>query len=94
MGEVSNDDGILAALGKRLVEQRLPRLEFLKERLGQGEVLTDEDITFLKQAFDDAHTNKALIERHAELQATSGRIMHLYKEIMDKALENEKKSQS
>ena len=94
MSEVSNDHGILAALSQRFIEQRLPKLERLKERLDQGEVLTDDDITFLKQVLDDAHTNKALIERHPELQATSGRIMHLYKEIMDKALENENNNQS
>ena len=94
MNKPSDDTSILTVLATRLVEQRLPRLELLKARLDQGEALTDHDIRFLKEALEDAQGNKALIGRHPELQELAGRLVHLYKEIMDKAVENEKKSAS
>lgn len=94
MSEASNNSGILAALIQRFMEQRGPRLERLNERLDKGEILTEQDITFLKEVMNDAHTNKALIDGNEELQAVVARIMHVYKVIMDKAVENEKKSQS
>lgn len=90
MSEPSKDTGILTVLAERLVKQRLPRLELLKARVDKGETLTDYDIRFLKEALGDAQGNRALIERHPELQELAGRLLHLYKEIMDKAVENEK----
>ncbi|MEI8363809.1 MAG: hypothetical protein WCG35_11415 [Betaproteobacteria bacterium] len=89
MNQQVNDKGILTVLAKRLVEQRLPRLERLKEQLDRGEVLTDYDLTFMKQVLEDAQANQALVDRHPEVQKIVGQIIHLYKEIMDKAFENE-----
>jgi hypothetical protein len=42
--------------------------------------------------FHDTQAIQALIERHPEHQAFVAKLMHLYKEISDKALENEKKA--
>ena len=94
MSEPSDDTGIITVLAERLVEQRLPKLEFLKAQLDRGEVLTDNDINFLKQVLADAQGNKALIERNPEVQGIAGQVLHLYKEIMDKAVENEKNRES
>lgn len=94
MSEPANDSGVLAVLAERLVEQRLPRLELLKAKLDRGEVLSDYDINFLTQALADAQNNMALIDRHPELQALAAKVLHLYKEIMDKAVENENNRQS
>ena len=90
MSEPSEDTGIITALGERLVKQRLPKLELLKAQLDRGEPLTDYDITFLKHALADAQGNRALIDRNPDVQKIAAQVMHLYKEIMDKALENEK----
>ena len=38
----------------------------------------------------DAQKNKALVERHPKWQKVSARVVSLYKEITEKALENEK----
>jgi hypothetical protein len=94
MSEPSIDTGIITALGERLVKQRLPRLELLKAQLDRGEPLTDYDITFLQHSLADAQGNLALIERNPDIQEIAGQVARLYKEIMDKALENEKKSES
>jgi len=94
MSEASKDSGVLTVLAKRLVEQRLPKLLLLKERLDKGEVLTDSDIGFLGDALADAQGNMGLIGRNPEFQDIAGRVTRLYKEIMDKAVENEKSSGS
>jgi hypothetical protein len=89
MSEVSKDSGVLTVLAQRLVEQRLPKLLLLKERLDQGEVLTDYDLQFLEGALSDAQENMALVGRNREVQDVAARVVHLYKEIMDKAVQNE-----
>ena len=89
MSEPSKDTGIITALAERLVKQRLPKLELLKAQLDRGESLTDYDITFLKHSLADAQENRALIERNPDIQEIAAQVAHLYKEIMEKALENE-----
>ncbi len=94
MSEVSKDSGVLTVLAQRLVEQRLPKLLLLKERLDQGEVLTDYDLRFLEEALSDAQENMALVERNRDVQDIAARVIHLYKEIMDKAVQNESSGKS
>jgi hypothetical protein len=89
MTNPSTEAAILTVLGKRLVEQRLPTLMRLKDRLDEGEVLTDYDIRFLQEAFTDAQNNKALIDHNPESQEISAQVLHLYKVIMDQATANE-----
>jgi hypothetical protein len=94
MSEVSKDSGVLTVLAQRLVEQRLPKLLLLKERLDQGEVLTDYDLRFLEEALSDAQENIALVDRNRDVQDIAAQVMHLYKEIMDKAVQNETSGKS
>jgi hypothetical protein len=94
MSEVSKDSGVLTVLAQRLVEQRLPKLLLLKERLDQGEVLTDYDLQFLEGALSDAQENMALVGRNREVQDVAARVVHLYKEIMEKAVQNETSGKS
>jgi hypothetical protein len=94
VSELTNDQNILTVLATRLVEQRIPRLELLKAQLDRGTPLTDYDIGFLKEALADAQGNAMLIARHPNLQALAGQVVHLYKEIMDKAIEVESNRQS
>ena len=94
MSEPSQDAGIIAVIGERLLKQRLPRLEQINTQLDRGEALTDFDIRYLKQALEDAQGNRALIERNPDLQEIAGQVMHLYKVIMDKAVANENNQSS
>ncbi|WP_153115677.1 hypothetical protein [Rhodocyclus tenuis] len=90
MIRLSADLSILTVLNERLVEQRLPKLDYLKHRLDRGEILDDYDIWFLENALADARRNTTLVERHPEAQGIFGSLLHLYKEIMDLAVANEK----
>jgi hypothetical protein len=94
VSEPSEDQKILTVLATRLVEQRLPRLELIKAQLDRGEPLTDYDIRFLKEALADGQGNEALVARNPQVLEIASRVVHMYKEIMDKAIEVESNRQS
>jgi hypothetical protein len=91
MTDSSHDPGILLTLMERLNSQRLPRALDIKKKVDAGETLNEYDLHFLKEVFHDVETIKPLIERHPEYQQLTANIIRLYKEIIDKAMENEKK---
>lgn len=83
------DQGVIQALLERLNEQRLPRLLALKEKVDAGQPLTDEDLGFLHEVFEDADRVKPIYDRHPEYQDLVARVVHLYADITSKALEIE-----
>lgn len=89
MNETS-EEAVLETLVDRLVNIRLPRARDIKEKVDRGEVLNDLDIQFLEEIFSSANKVKPLIEKHPEYQTIAAKVIHLYSEIMEKALENEK----
>jgi hypothetical protein len=92
MNESEKELGIIYSLIERFEKQRLPRLLELKKRVDKGEVLTESDIRFMYQATLDAQRSKRLIDRHPEWHKFCAEVIHLYEEVAEKALENEKKS--
>ena len=90
MTDTSKDAGLIQVLAEQLETKRLPRALALKEKVDKGEMLEDIDIRFLEQVFQDAQSIGPMVDRHPEWQDLATKMMLLYKEIMDKALENEK----
>jgi len=90
VSDISKDTGVLAVLAKRMVEERLPKALALKERVDRGEVLNDADIAFLERVIADAKNLGPIIDKDQRARDVAGRMISLYKEIMNKALENEK----
>lgn len=90
MTDGSQDAGLIQVLVERLSNQRLPRALDLKAKVDAGEQLSNFDLQFLEEVFADAQKIRPLIERHPEYQELAARMLHLYKEILDKATENEK----
>ena len=91
MTDSSYDAGVIQALVDRLNTQRLPRALELKAKVDTGERLSERDLRFLEDVFADVRTIQPLIERHSEYQDLVARVVHLYKEITDRAKENEEK---
>jgi hypothetical protein len=87
--ENADDAGVIVTLLDRLSTQRLPRVLAIKEKVDAGGTLDDYDIDFLGQVFEDANGIKALWDRHPELHEIGGRLIHLYREITERALANE-----
>jgi hypothetical protein len=92
MTDTSHDPGVIHALVERLNTQRLPRALDLKKKVDAGETLGEHDMHFLEGVFRDTETIKPLVNRHPEYQQLVANIIKLYKEIVDKAMENEKKA--
>ena len=91
MAEISAEDGVLVVLEERLVKIRLPRALDIKEKVERGELLDQWDTAFLKKVLADVQDVLPLIEQKPDLQAIYTRLVGLYKEITEKALENEEK---
>lgn len=88
----THDAGVAQALLDRMSNQRLPRALELKEKVDAGETLSEYDLHFLEEVFADAQSIQPMVERHPEYQQLASRAIHLYKEILDKAMANEKKA--
>jgi hypothetical protein len=86
-----DETGVILALIKRFEKQRLPQLLMLKEKVSMGEVLSEADIEFIEQVTHDAQQSKPLIDKHPEWQKFCAHVIHLYEEITEQALENEKR---
>ena len=93
MSDATKDAGLIQVLAERLEKQRLPRALAMKEMVDRGELLGDQDIEFLEAVFRDTAQIKPALDAHPEWHDLVGRMMHLYREITEKALENEKKAQ-
>lgn len=92
MSDDKNDDGLIFVLMERFEKIRLPRALSLKEKVDGGAVLDEYDIAFLEEVFSDSNKIKPLLDRHPEYQELATRVLTLYGEITEKALENEKSS--
>jgi len=93
MSKYSEEIGGITIVLQRMETQRLPRALKLKDKVDSGERLSDADLAFLKEVFADTNRiDKGLIDRHPEYHSLVTRVLSLYTEITEKALENEKKA--
>lgn len=90
MKDSTYDLGVTTALLKRFEEQRLPHAMYLREKVMQGEKLSESDVAFLEDVLATAQDIQPIIDRHPEYEKLLVKAISLYKEITDKALENEK----
>ena len=89
MTEISKETGTIAVLAKRMVEERLPKALAMKARVDKGELLSDLDLAFLEDVVAGSKQNWSLLKDPRVLEV-AGRMVQLYREITEKALENEK----
>jgi hypothetical protein len=89
MSTPSKDAGIIQVLAERMANQRLPRALALKDMVDRGERLGEMDLAFLEEVFRDTTQIRSHLEAHPEWQDIAAQMIHLYKEIMDRALANE-----
>lgn len=88
---MENEDlGVISALMERFENYRLPRAMRLHEEVMAGKKLTEYDMMFLEEILTSANELTPLLDRHPEYQELATKALSLYKEITEKALENEK----
>ncbi len=84
------DKAVLAALIKRFDEQRLPRLLEIKENVDSGLKLSEHEAKFLEELFKDARENEPYLKKaDNDVKELMAKVIGLYHEITEKALENE-----
>ena len=87
------DKLVLEAILERFEKQRLPRLLDIEAKVEQGNTLDNYDIEFLEEVFSDAKENERYLQTaDDQLKALFMKVLSLYKNITQKALENEQKS--
>lgn len=83
--------GILQSIIEEFEVHRLPTLLCLKDKVDDGETISDGEMEFLCKVIDDARRTMNMTTTHPELHEFCLHVVHLYKEISEQALENEKK---
>ena len=92
MDQKEKDKGLIMVLLERFNKQRLPRALALKEKVDSGEVLDDYDHKYIKELQKDSSEVMLIIERNPEYKDLAANIINLYKEIIEKDMENRKKT--
>jgi len=90
MTDTTKDLGVAIVLLNKLTEETLPKALEIKARLDLGERLDHWDIEFLQGLFKRGEEIKPFVDQHAEYQEIYAKVVHLYKELTDQALANEK----
>ena len=92
MAKVSKDKGTIFVLLERFNKQRLPRARELKMRVDKGELLDKRDHALIKEVFSDARKIEQLVERNPEYRELYEDAVKLWKGIVEKDQENQKKA--
>lgn len=92
MNKVSKDKGVIFVLLERFNKQRYPRALEMKKRVDRGELLSTDAHSYIKDVLEDAKEIEQLVKRNPEYQKLYENAFNLWKEIIDKDLENQKKN--
>lgn len=82
--------GVLLVVAEEFRKHRLPRLLALRGEVENGKTLDNADIEFLDRIVDDASQTMPLTVDNPKLHEFCAHVVHLYKEVTEKALGNEK----
>lgn len=94
MTDTTKELGMATVMLKKFTEETLPKALEIKARLDRGERLDHWDLDFLQGLFRRAEEIKPFVDNHPQYQEIYAQAVHLYKELTDQALANEKASTS
>ena len=90
MTDVDSDTGTLLALVQNWDTHTRPRLEKIKASVDAGGQLTAVELAFLEQIGPRAGRIEPLLKRNPEYRRLFALAVSLYREITERALENER----
>ena len=85
MSDRDSDAGILQVVVEEFTNRRLPWLLGIKERVDQGERLSELDVTSLSVVLARANEVLPIVKRHPEYHELTAKAIDLYGEITEKA---------
>ncbi len=83
---------LMSVLVERFERQHLSRALSLKHAVAAGERIGDHERAFLEAACREAMDSKQFVDSFPQYQPLFLSTVHLYREISNRALENEKKA--
>lgn len=72
-----------------ILKQQLPEAKALQKKLAKGEMLNDFDLQHLEYLLHYAHEALPHIQLHKEFEPISRKIIQLYKQVVNSALQAE-----
>lgn len=78
----NKDLGVITVLLKRYETERLPKAQAMKAKVAAGQVLDEDDLSYLEHVLTDSHQIMSLIDKHPEYAALAKDTIQLYEEIM------------
>ena len=92
MTDEKKDKGVILVLLERFNKHRYPRALAMKKKVDSGEVLNKSDHLYIKQVMEDGKKVRSLIDRHPEYKDLATKALDLWNEIIEKDIENQKKT--
>ncbi|MFL6578421.1 MAG: MGH1-like glycoside hydrolase domain-containing protein, partial [Povalibacter sp.] len=86
----AEDVRVIQVMVQRLNQQRLPRAMKLKERVERGELLTEDDTSFLKKVIVDDGQETRVVTKYPEFRQVLDTMAKLYGDILNQAVVNER----
>ncbi|RDE19448.1 hypothetical protein DV711_11175 [Motiliproteus coralliicola] len=80
----------LSTLIRRFNQERLPRIQAMQVRVHQGELLGEIELQYLERVIRDLRRNQAKALGNPRFEALLSKVVALYVDVTDKALENER----
>ena len=94
MNSPMDDFGVITAVLKHLEMEAIPRALAIKLEVDAGQRLSEPDLFFFEEILEEMHKLLHVIDRHPEFQLLSEKIITLYHQITERALENQLKDES
>ena len=89
MNSSLDDLGIISAFLEHLEIEAIPRALAIKAEVDSGEKINELDLLFFDEQLLEISNILHLLDRHPEYQGVAVRMVTLYHEITDKALQNQ-----
>ncbi len=90
MNSPMDAESLVEVLVERFEKHQLARILELKDMVAAGGTLSDYDRRFLEAVCREAMESKHLVDKFPQYQPLFARVVHLYKEITELALKNER----
>jgi hypothetical protein len=89
--EEQDDAGVSQVVIEQFVEDRLPALLEIKAQVDAGKALTDNELEVMTRIVEDSEGFNRFVYEFPEYKVLVAKLIDLYEEISDKALENEQR---
>ncbi|NBC15447.1 MAG: hypothetical protein GVY09_19315 [Gammaproteobacteria bacterium] len=89
MNDLHLSRNLIQIMMQRFETEHLDRILALRDNVAAGRRITDAEQALLEHVLQEALDSKPLVDRFPEYQPLYARVIRLYREITDQALNNE-----